>query len=348
MPHSAQGPMAAEGKQTILYLSFNQDRSWLCAGTTQGFRVYTCDPFKEHFNRTWNQGIGIVEVLLKTNILALVGGGDSPKFPVNKMIVWDDFQNKCIAEMDLRSAIRAVRIRRERIVIVDDTTLYLFNFADLQMLHQINTTSNPTGLCALSTRDAIVVACPGAPDSPPGTLLVDPCDSSSQHSPIKPIVAHNNRLVAIALSDDGRFVATASERGTVLRVFNTATGELVKEVRRGADAAVVYSLALSPDGRLLVASSDRGTCHVFQISTGSTQNRQSSLKFVGSYLPSYFSSEWSAVQFPVTVARSVVGFGPESSCVFAASYDGKFMKVGLDLEHGKCSVDKNIDFMPSS
>lgn len=49
----------------------------------------------------------------KTNIMALVGGGDSPKWPTNKLMIWDDLKKKVIGELSFSCQIKAVKINEE-------------------------------------------------------------------------------------------------------------------------------------------------------------------------------------------------------------------------------------------
>ena len=60
-------------------------------------------------------------------------------------------------------------------------------------------------------------------------------------------------------------LATASEQGTLIRVFDTKTLDQVGEFRRGVEKAIIFGLAFSDGGRWLAATSDKGTVHVFDL-----------------------------------------------------------------------------------
>lgn len=58
--------------------------------------------------------------------------------------------------------VRAVRLRRDRIAVALEHKVLVYNFADLRLLHSIETLSNPGGLLAMSpSADQTVLACPG-------------------------------------------------------------------------------------------------------------------------------------------------------------------------------------------
>ncbi|KAI4349637.1 hypothetical protein L6164_010201 [Bauhinia variegata] len=215
---------------SLLQLSFNQDQACFAAATDNGFRIYNCDPFRELFRREFDGangttcGIGHVEMLFRCNILALVGGGSNPQYPPKKMMIWDDHQGRCIGELSFRAAVRGVRLRRDRIIVILEQKIFLYNFADLKLLHQIETVANPKGLCAIShLADSLVLACPGLHK---GQIRVE-------HYALKRtkfISAHDSRIACFALTLDGQLVATASTKGTLVRIFDTVNGTLLQEV----------------------------------------------------------------------------------------------------------------------
>jgi len=100
----------------------------------------------------------MIEMLFRCNILALVGGGKVPKFPKTKVMIYDDFQGQCIAELEFKSQVKGVRLRRDRVVVILENKIYIYNFGDLKLLDQIDTYLNPSGLCAVCpAKDNIVV-----------------------------------------------------------------------------------------------------------------------------------------------------------------------------------------------
>ena len=54
-------------------------------------------------------------------------------------------------------------------------------------------------------------------------------------------------------------------QGTLVRVWDTVTGERLHELGRGADLAEIISIAFSFNSAWLVMSSVKGTIHVFAL-----------------------------------------------------------------------------------
>ena len=80
------------------------------------------------------------------------------------------------------------------------------------------------------------------------------------------IPAHDSPLAAIAFSYSGTLNATASEKGTVIRIFRVEDGARLHEFRRGVKrCATIYSLAFSADSQYLAASSNTETVHIFKL-----------------------------------------------------------------------------------
>jgi len=294
-----------------------------------------------------------VEMLFRSNILALVGGGPKSQYPSNKVLIWDDHQSRCISEFSFRSEIRAVKLRRDRIVVVLEHKIYVYSFMDLRLLHQIENLANPRGLCCLSHHmNTSVLACPGVRQ---GEVRVEHFGLNM----VQIINAHDSNIACMTMTLDGLLLATASTKGTLIRIFNTMDGTRLQEVRRGVDRADIYSIALSPNVQWLAVSSDKGTVHIFSlrvrvsgedshstehetssnslqalVSPASGANPGSSLSFLRGVLPKYFSSEWSFARFHVPeVTQFFAAFGAHNT-IAIIGMDGSFYRCNFDPVNG--------------
>ncbi|KAG6619365.1 putative autophagy-related protein [Phytophthora cinnamomi] len=69
----------------------------------------------------------------------------------------------------------------------------------------------------------------------------------------------------MAFNPQGTLLATASESGTLIRVFSVPSGKKAAAFRRGSYGAQVYCLAFNESSTILCASSDTGTIHFFSL-----------------------------------------------------------------------------------
>ena len=69
-------------------------------------------------------------------------------------------------------------------------------------------------------------------------------------------------------------LATASHKGTIVRVWDVATSQNIYEFRRGVERANITCLAFSWDDQWIACSSDKGTTHIFYLENESSSSKK--------------------------------------------------------------------------
>ncbi|KAI9513197.1 WD40-repeat-containing domain protein [Russula earlei] len=307
----------------VLYdVRLDPDSQIFTTSTPDGFAVYRTLPLELVRKREVSGGIlSSVVPMHCSSLLFLVGGGRDPRYPPNKVIFWDEALGKEVAELEFRERVRGLACRRGWLAVALRRRVVVFEIGEsVKRYGEWDTYDNSRGVIAFATGEySTLLAAPArqpghvqlihlppcpppAPIGPPPPIPPRPPVQTAKH-PHSVIVAHNTAITTLSVTRSGRLLATTSVRGTLVRVWDTATGKQTRELRRGSDQAEIYGVAFRPDEAEICVWSDKGTIHVFSLVAGGAgpSNRQSKLSSLTSFIPipKYFGSEWSYAQFRI-------------------------------------------------
>jgi WD40 repeat protein len=279
-------------------------------------------------------------MLFRSNLIAVVAGGNKQKYAENTLLLWDDALKKFVLELTFATPVLAIRLRKDKIFVAERTRVHVFDFpSNVKKVLTIDTPVNNRGLLEVSmypSSERQVMILPGFKT---GTLQVTDLtaaimSSASSSSPVN-INAHENDVTCIALNSQGTRVATASVKGTLIRVFDTLKATRLVELRRGTDPATLYCISFSADSDFLCASSDKGTVHIFAL-RDTHLNKRSSLAHISKFVGSDFGeSQYSLTNFTVKAeCACICGFGPRNT-VYAICVDGSFHKYTFNTDPNK-------------
>lgn len=343
----------ADPNSNLLFVNFNQDYTSLAVGTRIGYRLFSLSSVDklEQIYENDSEDICIVERLFSSSLVAVVSLS-APR----KLKVCHFKKGTEICNYSYSNTILAVKLNRRRLIVALEESLYIHNIRDMKVLHTIrDTPPNPHGLCSLAiNNDNCYLAYPGSNQI--GEVQI--FDTVNLQA-VTMIPAHDSPLAAMAFDPTGTKLATASEKGTVIRVFSIPDGKKMFEFRRGVKRCVsISSLAFSTDSLFLSASSNTETVHIFKLEVPKdkpTEEPQSWMGYLGkalmtpaSYLPSQVTEvfnqgrAFAIVKLPFSGLKNVCALANISKPrVLVAAADGYIYIYNLDpTDGGDCTLLK--------
>ncbi|XP_072167604.1 WD repeat domain phosphoinositide-interacting protein 2-like [Diadema setosum] len=344
---------SSDSSSNLLFVNFNQDYTSLAVGTKNSYRLFSLtsvDKLEQIYEHE-SEDICIVERLFSSSLVAVVSL-TAPR----KLKVCHFKKGTEICNYSYSNTILAVKLNRKRLIVALEESLYVHNIRDMKVLHTIrDTPPNPNGLCALSiNNDNCYLAYPGS--SQIGEVQI--FDTVNLQA-VTMISAHNSPLAALAFDTLGTKLATASEKGTVIRVFSIPEGKKLFEFRRGVKRCVsINSLAFSADAIFLCASSNTETVHIFKLEQPKEKPAEEPstwMSYLGkalmtpaNYLPSQVTEvltqdrAFAIVKLPFSGLKNVCALANISKPrVLVAAADGFLYIYNLDpTDGGDCTLLK--------
>ncbi|ERE69080.1 WD repeat domain phosphoinositide-interacting protein 1 [Cricetulus griseus] len=233
----------------------------LAIGTKAGYKLFSLSSV-EQLDQVHGSNeipdVYIVERLFSSSLVVVVSH-TKPR----QMNVYHFKKGTEICNYSYSSNILSIRLNRQRLLVCLEESIYIHNIKDMKLLKTLlDIPSNPTGLCALSINHSnSYLAYPGSQTT--GEIVL--YDGNSLKT-VCTIAAHEGTLAAITFNSSGSKLASASEKGTVIRVFSVPDGQKLYEFRRGMKRYVtISSLVFSMDSQFLCASSNTETVHIFKL-----------------------------------------------------------------------------------
>jgi autophagy-related protein 18 len=351
----------------IIFLNFTRDGSSLAVGTERDYKLFRCNPFVKYFENA-DGGMGQVVILNRTSLIAMVGAGQQPTRSPRLLHFCTMQKSKGnitlepFKELKFDDTIINVKLNNQCIVVVCESQISIYITSSVAHHKTISTVSNPRGIVAVSTDDTSCFV--AFPTKQQGEVSV--VDAITGDHVCNIPVAHTNPICCICLNTNGTLVATASNKGTKIRVHGVPSGNLIHVFQRGGRDAQICSMSFSLDSTLLSVSSNRHTVHFYKLKNSDSISTRKvhvpgSLMNLGSNLwETWVTREqihFAVVKLKVDCdAKNVCGFLEDCDChedneqeepmrrsrrrVLIATFDGFLYQYSFDyINGGECVLE---------
>lgn len=224
--------------------NFNQDATCLALYNSEYTRIYYCDPLGKCYE---GGGSFKVEMLFSTSLITSID------ISQRSITILNTKKQSVICELAFNSTVVNVKMNRKRVIVELQDQLMIYDVSNMKLIHTIHL---PNTKVALASDDSSLIA---YQHSKGQITLFD----SINLKPVHHFHPHSVDIQLMTFSIDGMKLATSSTNGTVIKIYDLKTFELINELRRGSTRAIIDSIAFNND--ILILSSSHSTIHLFNL-----------------------------------------------------------------------------------
>ena len=143
-----------------------------------------------------------------------------------EVLIWDDKAKKPIYKYLIKKEVLNIEITKDKIIVICEKIIYVFNLKSLQLIDIIKTGNNPKGrFFGVSFKERNILIYPSIKENQ-GKLTIKNYDNKN-YIYLNP---HKNPISNIALSSNGHYLVTESNEEKLLKIFEVNTGGMLDEL----------------------------------------------------------------------------------------------------------------------
>ena len=265
-----------KNKTKILHLSFNKDKTCLALGMQTGYRIY--DLSKKgtetllYYERILGKGIGIIEMLEKTSILALVGGGNDPYGPSNKIHIYDDQKGTVVANMTFKSNVLNIRLKKDKILVICESFIYFINFENFKPIDSMDLGEEKKKKIAFAFTlepevNKLAYNINNINNNKENKIIINSYEGDNKKTSIKLNTNFNtnNLIRCIEFNKKGNLLAITAKYCNHIEIYNSETGLIVGKCNLEPENINTKYLSFSFESDFICCFLENGEVNIFNI-----------------------------------------------------------------------------------
>jgi WD40 repeat protein len=305
-------------------VTFSASNAFMAVGLSEGFAVYTTNPLSRIVHCTYGRlSTSSVVASPRRSIAVFRGIPGQPSFSEFHVCAYDWQLDKPVKNLRFATPVLRIVSDSDLCALVFEAEVHIYTLEPFRVTLMVESLENPAAPCALAERSGErLFALTGRSLGVVRVVSVD----RQECKPLE-FEAADHPLAMIRFNPTAEAIATASERGTLIRVFNSRTGDRIAEFRRGSFGVRICAITFSPRSDFVAVFSEKGTLHLFEML--SAGNAGEAVRAVGQWKMDPYQP--ATVEFVSSGMLAVIQFNDGELRLLRTTTDGRKISTHSQL-----------------